>query len=250
MTALDDLSHRTGAKAFVKAAGESLESVKPCDFGGVRRFWADDKIFGIVGGGGNPAVLRQHLRSLRSLYHSATETDVRKKTLERIGELMGSSVTLWVGGFTEPEINARKSLAQRAALTMRAAVQEGVVPGGGVALLNCRAALKRARGAVWDDDETAAYRILIEALSAPAHAIYRNAGYDPGEVMGKLMHENVDMGFDVVSGQVVNCCEAGILDSVLVLKTSVRNAIQTAGLALTIDSLVHLAEPEMVGKLE
>ena len=250
MTALEDLSRLTGAKAFIKAAGESLESVKPCNFGAARRFWADDKVFCIVGGGGNPAVLRQHLRSLRARYHSTTEIDIRKKTLERIGELMGSSVTLWVGGFTEPEINARKSLAQRAALTMRAAVQEGVVPGGGLALLNCRAALKRARAAACSDDEAAAYHILIEALSAPAHAIYRNAGYDPGEVIAKLMHENGDMGFDVVSGQVVNCCEAGILDSVQVLKTSVRNAIQTAGLALTIDSLVHLAEPEMVGKPE
>lgn len=250
MTALEDLSHLTGAKAFIKAAGESLESVKSCDFGGARRFWADEKAFGIVGGGGNPAALRQHLYNLRTLYQTTTETEVRKKTLERIGALMGNSVTLWVGGFTEPEINTRKSLAQRAAMTLRAAMQEGVVPGGALALLNCRTALKRALASACDDDEIAAYRILNEALAAPAHAIYRNAGYDPGEVMGKLMHENAEMGFDVVSGQVVNFCEAGILDSLLVLKTSIRNAILTAGLALTIDSLVHLAKPEIVGKPE
>lgn len=246
MDALDDISRLTGAKPFIVASGETLEAVSARHFGAARRVWADTKAFGIVGGAGDPAALREHLRGLRRVYHETNEADVRLRTLERLGVLMGSSVTLWVGGFTEPEINARKSLAQRAALTMRAAVQEGVVPGGGVALLNCRRALRDRLAAAHDTDEIAAYRTLIEALAAPAHAIYRNAGYDAGDVTGRLMHQHPDMGFDVVSGRVVNFCDAGILDSVLVLKTSVRNAITTAALALTIDSLVHIAKPEMM----
>ena len=250
MDALEDLSRLTGANPFIQVAGQSLESVTAADFGQARRFWADMKAFGIVGGGGDPVRLRTHLRNLKTIYHSTHETDLRKRTQDRIAVLLGTSVTLWIGGFTKTEIDARKSLAERAALTMRAALEEGVLPGGGIALLNCRCALEKRLAQAADPDERAAYRILIEALAAPAHAILRNAGYDPGDVMGQLLHESADTGFDVISGRLVNLCEAGILDSALVLKTSLRNAVSTAALALTIDSLVHLAKPEMIGKPE
>jgi chaperonin GroEL (HSP60 family) len=89
--------------------------------------------------------------------------------------------------------------------------------------------------------------VLIEALAAPARTIFANAGCDPGEVMGKLMHANAQTAFDVIAHQVVDAQAAGILDSAAVLKGCVRNAISTAGLALTIDSVVHLSRPEMVG---
>ncbi len=250
MEALEDLSRLTGAQAVIQVSGATLEAAHSGHFGTARRFRADKDTFSIVGGGGDPVALRVHLARLRSLYHSTTDTDVRRRTLERLGILLGSSVTLYIGGFTEPEIKARKSLAQRAALTLRAAVQEGVVPGGGIALLNCRCVLQARAAAASDTDEIAAYRILVEALAAPAQTIYRNAGYEVGDVMGRLLHQTPAVGFDVVQGRVVDFCEQGILDSVLVLKTSVRNAITTAALALTIDSLVHLSKPEMVKKPE
>lgn len=250
MEVLDDLSHLTGARAVVKVAGETLDAVGARHFGAARRFQATKETFTLVGGGGDPVALRRHLARLRQLYHDSSDAAVRKWTLERLGILQGSSVTLWIGGFTEPEIKARKSLAQRAALTLRAAVQEGVVPGGGLALLNCRRAVQARLAASADTDEIAACRVLFEALAAPAHAIYRNAGYDAGDVMGRLLREPPAVGFDVVQGRVVDFCAAGILDSLLVLKTSVRNAITTAALALTVDSLVHLAQPEMVKKPE
>ena len=250
MEALEDLSKLTGATPFIQITGQSLESVTADHFGQARRVWADMKAFGIVGGGGSPAKLRQHLTTLKHIYHTAKEAETRKRAQERLAALMGSSVTLWVGGFTKTEIDANKTLAQRSALAMRAALEEGVLPGGGIALLNCRKLLEKRLLNAHDTDERAAYTILIEALAAPAHAIYRNAGYDPGEVIGQLLHESPDMGFDVVSGCVVNLCDEGILDSALVLKTSLRNAVSTAALALTIDSLVHLAKPEIVGKPE
>src|SRR5262249_54560098 len=101
-----------------------------------------------------------------------------------------------------------------------------------------------------DTDERAAYGVLTEALAAPARTILRNAGYSPGEIMAKLSCEGPEVGFDVVANRLVNVCEAGILDSAIVLKESVRNAISTASLALTIDSVVHLAKPELIGKPE
>ena len=250
MDALDDLSKLTGATSFIQVAGQSLENVTTADFGHARRLWADMKAFGIVGGAGDPVKLRQHLHALKTVYHTTTDADLHKRAQIRIANLLGSSVTLWIGGFTKTEIAARKSLAERAALTMRAALEEGVLPGGGIAFLNCRHALEKRLLCATDPDERAAYRILIEALAAPLQAILRNAGYDPGDVMGQLLHESLDTGFDLISGRLVNLCESGILDSALVLKTSIRNAVSTASLALTIDSLVHLAKPEMVGKPE
>lgn len=246
MIALDDLSRLTGAVPFLSIVGNRLESVTANDFGKARRLWANMRSFGLVGGGGHPAKLRDHIRVLKAYYRNTQDKDDRKKIQERIGNLLGGAMTLRVGGFTEPEIKTRKSLAERTALALRSAIQEGVVPGGGIALLNCRAILQKQQSYMKDSDERAAYRILIEALAAPARAIFQNAGYDPSETMAKLYHECADMGFDVMKNRVVNMSEAGILDSVLVLKASLRNAISTAAMALTIDSLVHLAKPEMV----
>jgi chaperonin GroEL len=250
MIALDDLARLTGATPYIKITGNTLETVTAKDFGKARRVWANMRSFGLVGGGGNPGKLRQHIRTLRSHYYKMQDKDDRKKLQERIGNLLGGAITLWVGGFTETEINAHKSLANRTALAVRASIQEGVVPGGGIALLNCRTALQKRQSYLQDTDERAAYRILIEALAAPSRVIFQNAGYDPSEVMAKLYHECANVGFDVMANKVVNMCESGILDSVLVLKASLRNAISTAAMALTIDSLVHLARPEMIGKSE
>lgn len=248
MKALDDLSILTGATQFLKIMGGSLEHVNASHFGQARRVWADSRLFGMVGAGGSPVKLRQHVRTLKANYQLADDVSDRKALQERIGSLMGGSVTLWVGGFTEPEINARKSQAQRTALTMRTAVQEGVVPGGGIALLQCRAALEKRYHAAQDADERAAYGCLIEAVAAPARTIYRNAGYDPGEIIAQFSGKKRTAGFDVVGNRVVDMRAAGIFDSLLVLKTAVHNAVRTAALALTVDSFVHLSAPEIVGK--
>ena len=248
MFAIDDLSRLTGAVPFLSIVGNRLELVTVHDFGKARRLWANMQAFGLVGGGGNAAKLRDHIRVLKATYHNKQNKDDRKKIQERIGNLLGGAVTLRVGGFTEPEIKTRKSLAEHTALAVRSAIQEGVVPGGGIALLNCRAVLQKQQSYMKDTDERAAYRIFIEALAAPARTIFQNAGYDPSEIMAQLHHECADTGFDVMKNRVVNMREAGIMDSVGVIKASLRNATSTAALALTIDSLVHLAKPEMIGK--
>ncbi len=250
MAALEDLSKLTGAKPFIKEAGETLDRVRAEHFGQARRVWANNKAFGLVGGGGDPVRLREHLGKLKTLFHNTEDLDTRKRAQERIAGLMGSSVTLWVGGFTKTEIDARKTLAERAARALRAAMLEGVVPGGGIALLNCRPMLEEKRRASENEDERMAYRLLIEALAAPARTLFSNSGYDASEIMARLQQVGPDSGFDVVADRIVNMGEAGIMDSALILKTSLRNAISTAALALTIDSIVHLSQPEMIGKPE
>ncbi len=250
MESLDDLGKLTGATPFIQVTGQTLDKVSAGDFGRARRVWADNKTFGIIGAGGSPIKLREHLHSLKTQFHRAPDPKARERLLERITALSGSSVTLWVGGFTKTEIDARKSLAQRTALAMRTSLQEGVVAGGGVALLNCRAVLECALTSACDSDERAAYRILIDALEAPARTLYRNSGYDPGEVLSQIAGANSDAVFDVVTDQIVNVHEAGIVDSARIVATSVRNAVTTAALALTIDSLVHVANPEIIARPE
>jgi chaperonin GroEL len=246
MAALQDLSILTGATPMLKGTGDTLENVTPQHFGQARRVWVEQRHFGIIGGRGNPRMLREHIARLEAHYTRA-DTEQRQRLQERIGRLMGGSATLWVGGATEPEIEVRKALADRTALALRSTVRDGVVPGGGLALRQCRSLLEARLEAAADTDERAAYRILLDALDAPVRVIFTNAGFDAGEILAQISLANGTGScvFDVMARQMVDVVEAGILDSALVQKTAVRNAISTAALALTIDTLVHLRKPEV-----
>jgi chaperonin GroEL len=246
LDAIEDISLLTGAKPHLKVLGDNLEKISASDLGSVRRSWADLRAFGFVGGRGDKRQLREHLHRLKRQYHTAQDSDNQKRFQKRIGNLLGGSATLWIGGFSETEINTTKSVVDRTVRGMRSAIQGGVVLGGGIALLHCRDILEQKLKITQDTDERAAYRLLIEALATPARTIFANAGYDPSEVMAQLNHENNETGFDVETGHIVNICANGIFDSLEVVKTSIRNAISTAALALTIDVLVHKSSVEMV----
>lgn len=241
--ALEDLVMLTGGRALVSAAGDSLEGVTLEDLGHARRAWVDRTYFGIIGGKGDPRALRAHIANLRTAFGRATENDARRKLQERIGKLMGGSAVLWVGGATEPEIKARKELAERTADALRGAVREGVLPGGGVSLLACRPALQRRLDQSADADERAAYQILIKAVEAPIRTILANAGYDASEVMAKIKLAGAGHGFDVRCGQITDMAQAGIWDAAAVQKAAVHSAVASAALALTTDVLVHHKEP-------
>ena len=240
--ALQDLAIVTGGRPFVQVAGESLYSIKPQDFGYARRAVADLRTFRIIGGKGNPRTLRQHIAGLRATFDKTDDTILRESLLKRIGKLRGGSATLWIGGATEFEIETRKELAERTAASVRAAMMEGVVPGGGVALLACRSVLQRVLAQSDDPDERAANRILIKALAEPFRTIVANAGYDASEVMAEVRLAGPDHGFNAMTGQVVRMMEAGIYDPAIVLKSAVYAALTTASMALTVDVLIHQTE--------
>jgi chaperonin GroEL len=241
--ALEDLAMLTGGRPFIKAAGHTFQFLRVEDFGRARRVWADQHNFGIVGGKGNPRALRQHIASLRTSLEETADSGLHEKLLKRIGKLMGGSATLWVGGATELRIEERVELAKRTAATMRGAIREGVLPGGGVALLACRPVLEQMRDKSNDPDARAAYRILIQAMQAPIRAIISNAGYDASEVMAEIKLAGPGHGFDVTREQVVDMAAAGIYDATSVLKLAVFSAIASAGLALTVDVLIHRKQP-------
>lgn len=245
--ALEDLSRLTGAKAYLSVLGKSLDGFRAKDFGYVRRSWADIRAFGVIGGRGDKRILREHIQQLKKSYQSAQEYDDRKRLQLRIGNLMGGSATLWIGGFSETEISAQKNVVDRTVRAMRTAIEGGVVAGGGLALYRCRQMLERHAASATDTDQRAVYRMLSEALAAPARTILANAGYNPGEILARVQRAGSGYGFDVETGQVVNVRGTGLYDSAEVVKSALRNAISMAGLALTIDVLVHRSNPELVG---
>jgi chaperonin GroEL len=239
---LEDLAVLTGGRPFVKAAGDTLSQIRLEDFGYARRVWADHHNFGIVGGKGDPRILRRHIGALRAVFNETKDFALRHKLQKRIGQLLGGSATLWIGGETELEITTRKELAERTAAAMRGTIMEGVLPGGGAALLACCRVLQPMLDQSADTDERAAYRILLRAMEAPILAIVSNAGYDTCEVMAQIKLAGPAYGFDVTSGKVVGMMQAGIWDAAAVQKSAVNAAIAGAALALTVDVLVHRHE--------
>jgi len=243
IAAMEDLAVLTGGRPFLQAVGDTLAEVAAADLGHARRVWVDRFRFGIVGGGGDPRRLRAHVATLRQALSQCQDMQLLQRLRTRIGQLIGGVAILRVGGPTEIEIETRKSLAEETANTLRAAIRSGVVPGGGAALLACRPRLHQLWKVSTDPDERAAYRILRCAVEAPVRTIAENAGYDPGEVLAELQSASQGMGFDVLSGRVVNMVTAGILDVAEIQRAAVTNAINTAAMALTIDVLVHHEKP-------
>ena len=238
---LGDLALLTGGRAILSATHETFLTMQPEDFGYADRVWARMDAFGIVGGGGDEQQIDEHIVNLHSAYQRASDPTQKENLHARIGRLMGNSATLWVGGVSERDIEARKTLATRAIRVLRGALKEGALPGGGVALLACRDALDNSA----DSDERAANRILLAAIEAPIRQILANAGRDAGQVMAHIQRGGDTCGFDALSGEVVDVLEAGILDVASVQKAALRRAIESAALALTIDVLVHQPKQEM-----
>ena len=245
MMELQNLTVLTGGRSFLRVLDSSLEGITVADFGYARRVWADMSYFGVVGGKGDARGLREHLVSLRRQY-AQTEDPVRKAKLRaQIGKLMGGSATLWIGGTTESEIKRGTAIAERTAQAMRGALADGVVPGGGAALLACHPALEQAQAAAEDPDERAAYRILARAVEAPMRAIIRNAGFDEYATTSLVRAAGQGYGLDVETGRVVDMAAAGIYDPANVVKSAAYAAISGAALALTVDVVVHRRRPPL-----
>ncbi len=241
--ALEDLAILTGGKYFTRTAGQNVTQVQLSDLGRARRAWADRFNFGIIGGKGDPRALRDHIASLRLAFSRTEDKNDRRNIQKRIGKLLGGSATLYVGGLSKVDVDARKELAERTAEALRGIIREGVIPGGGVSLLSCKPVLQKIADESTDVDRRAAYRILAKAMETPMRTIISNAGYDASEVMAEVKLAGPGYGFDVRSGRIVDMAEAGIFDALSVQKEAVHSAVSSAALALTIDVLVHRKKP-------
>lgn len=245
--AMEDLALLTGGRRLLKAAGDTLRGFGVDDLGRARRAWCDRKYMGVSGGRGNPRALRRQIDALTAALARADEPLKRGALRQRVGRLYGGSATITVGGATESEITMREERAKRAAELLRAALREGVVPGGGVALLACRSRLRAMLEASADLDAQVAFRILLRAVEEPLRVIASNSGHEPADVLARLQGAAEGVGLDALTNTVVDMAEAGIYDVAAAQKVAIRAAISGAATALTVDTVVHKRNPASAG---
>ncbi len=244
LQACRDIALLTGGRPILGAAGQSLEEVAAGDFGHARWVWADDKNFGFASGEGDPIRIRRQVRMLRQAHAAAAEDDDRERLLKRLGKLNGGVATVQVGGIADDEIKGRKELAERTVRALRLALAGGVIPGGGVSLLNCGRALLDAASDGESSEARAAREIMAAALEAPIRSLLDNGGYDASEILAQLGSYERGFGFDVMKGEFVEMAEAGVFDVAGVQVEALQRAVTSAALALTIDVLVLHRDPE------
>ena len=200
-------------------------------------------MFGLVSDREDQAEMTEHLADLLELLEYAEDKDTEDFLRERIGKILGGVAILRIGDALPTRMDSRIAIAKETAKSLRRALRDGIVPGGGVALLACRDALMPMLDNTSDSDARAAGRILLRALEAPIRAICHNAGFDSAK-LAELHGEAKGCGVDVRSGAVTDMVEAGIIDVASVVEAALRGAVSSAGLALTIDVLLHHKIPE------
>jgi chaperonin GroEL len=236
---LEDIAISTGGRCFRRELGESIATATVDDLGTARQAWARPRSFGILGGHASRDAIRARIVETRAELATVKDNDwLRRRLQERIGKLSGSAVMIVVGAPTEAARDDLKLRIESAVTMARAAVRDGVVPGGGAAYLACAAVLERAV-AGRRDDEAVGWRALAAALSEPMTAIAANAGLDARAIVVQAARVVPDRTYDAWRGAWVDPWEAGLLDSVAVLEAALEGGVSAAASALTSEVLIH-----------
>ena len=269
---LSDMAVITGAIPLFKAAGDTLSTplspagphqaggtarldekahsspvlgtpARQTFFGQAKQVWVERTMFGLVSDREDQVELTEHLADLLELVEYATDMDREAFLRERIGKILGGVAILRIGDALPTRMDQRIAIAKETAKSLRRATRDGILPGGGIALLACREALREPQERRDDSDARAARRIMRRALAAPIQTICQNAGFDSAKV-AELDGKPPGYGIDARNGAIVDVLEAGIIDVASVTEAAVRSAVTSAALALTIDVLLHHAQPE------
>lgn len=234
---LEDLAIMTGGTVITADTGMRLDSVALEQLGSARRVVATKDDTTIVEGRGHEDDIAGRISELRVQIEDTTSDYDREKLQERLANLAGGVAVIRVGAATEPELNERKSRAEDALASTRAAVEEGIIPGGGVTLLRARHALSNLSDSK-DGDVALGIRLVQEALEAPLKTIAENAGYKGDVVVDKVYHSDGDYGFDADKGEYTNLVARGIIDPAKVTRSALENAGSVAGMLLTTQAVV------------
>ncbi|CAB3660030.1 chaperonin GroEL [Burkholderia sp. OAS925] len=239
---LEDIAVLTGATVISEETGKQLEKATLEDLGSAKRVEVrkDDTI--VIDGAGDQQQIEARVKAIRAQIAGTTSDYDREKLQERVAKLAGGVAVIKVGAATEVEMKEKKDRVDDALHATRAAVEEGIVPGGGVALLRARAAIADLKGANADQD--AGIRIVLRALEAPLRVIASNAGDEPSVVIAKVLEGKGNFGYDAATGQYGDLVEAGVVDPTKVTRTALQNAASVAGLILTTDATVAEAPKE------
>ncbi|MCL4825995.1 MAG: chaperonin GroEL [Caldilinea sp.] len=236
---LQDIAILTGGQVITEELGRKLESVKLEDLGRADRIVSTKDETTIVGGAGSAQAIKGRIEQIRAEIEASTSDYDREKLQERLAKLAGGVAIIRVGAATETELKEKKHRVEDALSATRAAVEEGIVPGGGVALINAIPALDKIN---LEGDAATGVRILRRALEEPMRMIAANAGLDGAVVIEKvrMLHNEGKMttGYDVLSNDYVDMLKAGIIDPVKVTRSAVENAASIAAMILTTSALV------------
>src|SRR5688572_26877711 len=238
---LEDIAVLTGGRCLTEDLGVQLEKVTLEDLGRARRITVDRENTTIVEGAGAAAAIQGRVRQLRQDIAASNSDYDREKLQERLAKLAGGVALIKVGAATETELKEKKARVEDALHATRAAVEEGVLPGGGVALLRARSALSELRGE--NPDQEAGIKIVFRAVEEPLRAIVTNAGADGSVVLNRVLEGSGSFGFNALTNQYGDLAAMGVLDPVKVTRSALQNAGSVAGLILTTDCLIA-REPE------
>jgi chaperonin GroEL len=233
---LEDLAILTGGKAFFKDLGEKLENVNLKELGTAKKIIIDAENTTVVQGGGQKAAIEGRAAQIRSEIDKTDSDYDREKLQERLAKLAGGVAQINVGAHTETEMKERKDLIDDAMHATRAAVEEGIVPGGGVALLRCGKSLDRIDVS---GDEALGVKLVKNVLEMPLRKIAENAGMD-GAVVANNVRKNSDKnyGYDALNEEYGDMYAMGVVDPAKVVRTALQNAASVASLLMTTDSVV------------
>ncbi|MDA9409702.1 chaperonin GroEL [Bradyrhizobium sp. CCBAU 45384] len=234
---LQDIAILTGGQAISEDLGIKLENVTLNMLGRAKKVTIDKENTTIVNGAGKKADIEARVAQIRAQIEETTSDYDREKLQERLAKLAGGVAVIRVGGATEVEVKERKDRVDDAMHATRAAIEEGIVPGGGVALLRASEQLKGLP--TNNDDQKTGVEIVRKALSWPARQIAINAGEDGSIVVGKVLdNEQYSFGFDAQTGEYSNLLSKGIIDPTKVVRIAVQNAASVAGLLITTEAMV------------
>ena len=239
---LEDIAILTGGKVIAEEVGLTLEKITLADLGQAKRVEVAKENTTVIDGAGKAADIEARVKQIRIQIEEATSDYDREKLQERVAKLAGGVAVIKVGAATEVEMKEKKARVEDALHATRAAVEEGIVAGGGVALLRARASISGLKGDNHDQD--AGIKIVLRAIEQPLREIVANAGAEPSVVVNKVLEGKGNYGYNAANDTYGDMIEMGILDPTKVTRTALQNAASVASLMLTTEAMVAEAPKE------
>jgi len=240
---LQDIAIVTGGTVIAEDRGFSLETATPDMLGRAEKATISKDNTVIVGGVGDPAQIKERAEMIRKQISTTTSDYERERLQERLGKIDGGVAVIYVGATTEVEMKEKKDRVEDALNATRAAVEEGYLPGGGVAYIRAAAALEGLKGE--NEDETTGIHIVAKAIEEPLRQIAENAGVDGSVIIQKIKEGKGDFGYNARTGEFVKMYEAGVIDPTKVARVALENAASVAGMFLTTEcGIVDIPEKE------
>jgi chaperonin GroEL len=244
---LQDIAVLTGGQVVSEELGFKLESISVDQLGRAKRIVIDKDNTTIIGGGGERTAIDGRILQIRRELDKSTSDYDKEKLEERLAKLAGGVAVIRVGAPSEPEMKSRKEALDDAISSTKAAVTEGIVPGGGLALLRCTDAVGKEEAAA-EGDERTGIQILKRALTSPARQIAENSAVDGGVVVARMLEGRDNYGFDAAQNRYVDLVQEGIIDPTKVVRVALENAVSIASiLLLTEATMTQIPEEKKEG---